>query len=945
MDQGPRSEPRPITIPTLFGRDADLAIARQFLEAASAGPASLVLEGEPGIGKTSLWLSTLVAAQARSWAVLTAQPGESEAALSFSALTDLLSGVGHEDLDTLPGPQRRAVDIALLRIDHEGALPDHRALATGFLSVLVGLARRSPVLVAVDDAQWLDGPSCRVLEFAIRRLTAVPVGIAISGRSDAAGVPSGLRHALPAHATFHLQLGPLKVDELHRMIENRLGASFPRRVLLRVAETSAGNPLFALEIARALRASDRHPRPGEALPIPTTLADLVAQRLADLPSETRELLSFVSATANPTLDLLDSIAAPQRAVDVLDHAETAGILSIDGQRVRFTHPLLAAGVWSSTMPSARLRLHRRLSELVADPEERARHLAALVGDSDESVALALAVAARRALERGAPDAAGDLYEQAMRLTPETRADDRWRRAIDAANCQVACGDADHARELLEAVRTGATSGPLRAEALVSLANISRFDSLISAIGLLEQAAAEAGEDAALRSAIERQLSFVVTASGNAIDGFDHARTALELLEGSEDDGALAEAEAHLTMTGFLLGHGVSPDRMAWAQAHEARAAYLVPLESRPSFIHGLILLWMDQPEAARVVLDDLRRDLRDEGDERGLRDMAWARASVELSCGDLTAAMSEVEEAMAATEMAGPGSTTDGLALAPVQALIRAWQGDVEGARAAAQPSLARAMQTGFAAVVGRSLHALGFLELSLGNALAAHRHLSLMAELHLKAGLREPGVLGFVPDEIEALIALGELEKATAMLEPFEERARTLNRRTAVAGAARCRALLSVANGDTDAALVALGDALAAHLHVVSRLELARTLFVKGRVHRRRKEKRAARESLGQALEIFEAAGARLWENATRGELARIGCRPPAPMELTGTEQRVAELAARGLTNRQVAEVVFLTAKSVEGVLARVYRKLGISSRAELGATMAARRSESLAG
>jgi DNA-binding CsgD family transcriptional regulator len=232
-------------------------------------------------------------------------------------------------------------------------------------------------------------------------------------------------------------------------------------------------------------------------------------------------------------------------------------------------------------------------------------------------------------------------------------------------------------------------------------------------------------------------------------------------------------------------------------------------------------------------------------------------------------------------------------------------------------------------------------LELSLGDADAAHRCLGPIADLITQVGVEEPGIMRFLPDEIEARVALGELDGAAALLEPFEAMARRVGRRWAIATAGRCRGLLRAAHGDLDAALVALDGAIEELGNLPYRLELGRTLVVKGRVHRRRREKRGAREALERALEIFEERGARLWAETARRELARLGGRPATPTELTATEQRVAELAASGLTNREVAEAAFLSPKTVEGVLARAYRKLGIRSRAELGASMAARRAE----
>jgi tetratricopeptide (TPR) repeat protein len=927
-------------VESLFGREAEFVAIDSFLNAVPAGPVALVLEGEAGIGKTSLWKRAIDEAIARSVCVLASQPTASEAPLSFAALTELLSGIPSAVLDELPPPQRRALDASVLGVDPQATVSDHRALATGFLSVLIAQARRSRVVVAVDDAQWLDAPSARVLEFALRRLGTAPVGAVISARlPDQVSVPLGLDRSLQDRMT-RVRVGPLSVGELRQMIEDRMGPRFPRRIHDRIAETSGGNPFFALEIARALMGAEGGHDSIDDIPIPLSLMELATQRIAALPSETRDVLSAAAATATPTLELLDALARHTPAVDALASAEAAGIIRVDGRLVRFDHPLLAAAVWSSTPAAVQQGLHRRLAELVTDPEEKARHLSAVATDPDEEIAAVIADAARHARNRGAPDSAAELYERSVRFTPETRSEDRWRRAVDAADSHTQWGDYDRARGLLEEVIAAAPAGVLRAEALLQLGNIRyRMDDAFSAIGELQQALNESGDEPTLRSAIERRLAYMVAASGNAPAGLDHAKSAFELLEGSDDNAALSETLAHLTITEFLLGQGFAADRMKRALALEEATPYPLPPESRPSLIYALILLWTDEPDEAVAVIENLRSRLREEGDESGLPYTNWVLGWAELARGNVERAASCVQEAMSAVE-ATPNASLEGMLLA-VAADVYAWQGEVEQARAAAQAGLARTMQMGLASGIAFNTAALGFLELSLGNVDAVHNCLGPLANLMVGVGIGDPGIMRFLPDEIEALVALGELESAAALLEPFEARARDLGRRWATATTARCRGLLADAQGDAEAALAALDDALEAQRDLLNPLDLGRTLVAKGRVHRRRREKRAAQEALREALETFESCGARVWAETARTELARLGGPRPASTELTATEQQVAELAASGLTNRQVAEAAFLAPKTVEGVLARVYGKLGIRSRAELGASMAARRAE----
>jgi DNA-binding CsgD family transcriptional regulator len=232
----------------------------------------------------------------------------------------------------------------------------------------------------------------------------------------------------------------------------------------------------------------------------------------------------------------------------------------------------------------------------------------------------------------------------------------------------------------------------------------------------------------------------------------------------------------------------------------------------------------------------------------------------------------------------------------------------------------------------------LGALELSLGDYAAADRVLGPYLPLLQSSGVGEPGVFAFVADEAEALIGLDRAAEAEPLIDWLAERGAALDRPWALAASARCRALKLASEGRPTEAMQAANEALLSHQRVPMPIELARTLLVKGRLHRRSREKSAAKQSLDEALRIFEEAGAMAWTDRTREELARVGLRPRASSGLTATEARIAELAAAGLTTRAIAAEAFITPKSVEGVLTRVYRKLGVSSRAQLAAKLARR-------
>jgi DNA-binding CsgD family transcriptional regulator len=265
------------------------------------------------------------------------------------------------------------------------------------------------------------------------------------------------------------------------------------------------------------------------------------------------------------------------------------------------------------------------------------------------------------------------------------------------------------------------------------------------------------------------------------------------------------------------------------------------------------------------------------------------------------------------------------------RALVHALRGHTDQGRSLAEEGLAIAKRGRLYPAMQFNTSVLAFVDLSLGRHAAVHARLGPLADMLAKVGMSEPGILRFVPDEIEALVALGELERATLILDAFEARAMALQRTWSLATAARCRGLVESARGAVPAATGALETALHLHQKMDEPFELARTLLVAGQIHRRNRQKRASKHALERALEIFEQLGTPLWAAKARAELARVGIRPAAPLALTPTEERVAQLVADGKTNREVAAELFVSRRTVEDNLSRMYRKLGVRSRAEL--------------
>lgn len=910
----------------VIGRETELAAIERFVGDVAAGPLGLLIEGEAGIGKTTLWDRAVSSARARSYRVLVCRPTGSEARLSFAALGDLLSELPEEVAPVLPEPQRRALDVALLRAEVMGRPPDRRAVSLAVLGVLREASRAAPLLVAVDDLQWIDTPSARVLEFVLRRLRSEPIGLIASLRSERRGgpLPIEVESAMDGRLV-RLGLGPLSVGALHHVLRARLGVSIGRSTLIRLHRASGGNPFFALEIARALDLES--PDGGSApLPVPDNLRRLVLNRLGRLPEDVRETLFVAASLDHPTLALVEQ--ARGRRSD-LRRAIESGIVEIEGERIGFTHPLLSSVLSSAYPASEHRRVHRRLAEIVDEPEQRARHLALAAERADPAVADALDAAAGAARARGAPDAAAELGELADRLTPSDRQDDRRRRAVQAAEDRFTAGDATRAGALLRGVVETLPPGPERADALGRLARVEYHSRGFEvAAALLRQALGEAGKDARLRAVMHYGLSFVCANLGDTFGAEAHAQDALRLARGLDEPILLAHVLAAAALARFLRGGGIPRPEIERSLSLEVRPPDL-PVELRPAVMGGRLLGWAGELDEGRRLLEPALRLSQDRGEEDGVAIIAFYLAELECWAGRMREARSHARTASEAARLVG----NDALRtyVLHVSGLMQALAGDVRAARATAREGLGLARRVGArpGLLFHRSL--LGFIELSVGDHAAAHEHLAPLAEAVERFGIEEPTVVRFVPDEVEALVALGRLDEAEPLVRGLQERGRTLDRPWAIATGARCRALMLAAEGRLEEAASELDRALEEHERLPVPFELARTLLLRGAVERRLRRKLPARHHLGQALAIFEGLGTPLWAARARGEIARIGGRRSSPAELTETERRVAELVATGMTNRQVAGALFMSPHTVDANLRRVYRKLGIRSRTEL--------------
>ena len=904
----------------LVGREEELASLLRVLDAPDGLPAAAIVAGEAGIGKTALWITAVDAGQALGYTVLSSRPAEAEARFSFSGLADLVGGVAGRVLPELPTPQRRALETALALSDAEEPV-EERLVAFALLTALRRLAEENRVLLAVDDVQWLDAPSVALLGYVLSRFESEPVAALFTARGE---VPDWLRREAAEDRLLVLEPGPLSVGAVHELLRTRLGAALPRPVLLRIWKTSGGNPFFALELGRALERRGRALSPGEELPLPPSLGELVQERLEGVGKGALEVARVVAALAEPTVRLVE--LATDARVSGLEQALADSLLELDGERLRFTHPFLASAVSSGATPAERRALHRRLARIVPEPEARARHLALAAAGADDEAASALEDAAQHARARGAPAAAAELAEQALRLTPAVGSADRHRRMLAAADRHFDAGDIGRALTLLEEAEPKAPRGPTRAAVLLRLARLrAEVGGPDDATALLHEALEEASGDDELVAWILLELGEFARRSEGAEKALRYVEAAVDAAARVADDELNCRVLGTYALVHFNAGRGIAEEAMERALVLEAALAEgSAGMAATPFLVH--VLVWSGQLARARETIERWLTwaSARDHMD---VSDAHWYLALLEWRVGNWDAATHAASAAVALGEQFGREMTTIG---SWPSAVVAAHRGDVDRARelvrrGLAAPGVPPVAQAGFEWV-------LGFLDLSVGDYRGALEHLDRQSH---PASLNEPVMQRWLPDLLDALLAAGELERAEGALVPWEERARALDRPWALAIAARTRALLYAARRDLESAFACFDESLAEHARAQDPFQHARTLLALGATQRRAKQRGAARATLEQALAVFARLPAPLWAEKARAELARIGGRAPS-QGLTEAERRIARLVAEGRTNREVASALFLTERSVETVLSRVYGKLGVRSRTELAGRFA---------
>lgn len=910
----------------IIGRDGERATIERSL--AGPRPAALIVEGEAGIGKSTLWSFALDVARERGDRVLAWRASSAEREIAFGALMGLLDRQVGPTFEALDPPRRRALELALGRVEPAGRAPEPAFVALALLDLLRVLAADGPLVIAIDDVQWCDPATSGALAFAARRMRSEPVLFVLASRTvSPPRPPSEVESALPAERRERIPVGPLTIGALGRLLQDRLGVTHPRPLLVRVHDACAGNPFVALEMSRSLQAHGVQPAPGEPFPVTPEAGPLVRDHLASLGDPARRALVVVAMSSQPTIALLERVLGDGAGAAV-DEACRKGVLVADGRRLRPAHPLFASTGFADSPPGERRSLRLALADATDDPLERAVHRAATVDGPAPAVADELELAARSALSRGAPGVAADLLERAAGLV-----DDPDRRAalwIQAAGARYRAGDAQGADALLRAMLAEVPPGRRRTDALLALGEIVYATSPTEAVPLLFEALRHAAGDQLLEATVHTYIGGMADADPAA-----YARSAvaaLEILERSDvhaDPDHLACAlleRAYMWLTkgerlalddvdramGLLTGRG---DSFIARRAQEVAERCLYHTGRLDAS------LALDQAEYRR---------LSELGQVGLLPPLVQSIAVLEQLLGDWEAAHRHADECL---ELVDQGEEVWRDRAMMAQARILASEGDLDAARALALAGLAKQEAAGdtWEAAIFSAL--LGFIELSVPDPPAALRYLLATVDHADRVAIVLPTVFRYLGDLVEAAVLAGDLALAERVLEErLEGPAERIPIPWILAMAARGRGFLSAARGDAEAAVGWFDRSVEIFETTLPMpFERARARLARGQAHLRAGRRRIARDDISAAVEDFERLGARVWAARARAELARIGGRPASRWELTASERSVAALAATGHSNREIADRLVLSVRTVESHLGSAYRKLGVRSRGQL--------------
>ena len=903
---------------SVVGRDAELVVLESAVSAERAG-AAVILVGGAGIGKTTLWEAVVDSARARGLHVLVARPSGSELGLAFAGLIDLCDGLEPEVLGALPSPQRTALEAALLRADPEGGRIAQAAVARGFLSVVRALAARGRVLVAVDDLQSLDPPSDEILAFMARRLEGAAVAFLLARRPGRVGA---LERFLVRGGLERVRVGPLGLGAIRRLLFERLELTVSRQFLRRIMDASGGNPLFALEIGRSL-VEQRAPALEGEVPLPDSVEEMLGVRVARLRARVRRVLLAVSLSEHPRVDELLAMADP----GALDDAVDAGVVVIEGQRVRPSHPLLAAAVQKCSRARERREVHVALAEAAGDEQVRAVHLALAATREDDELAGRLAAATAGARARGARRQAVLLAAHALRVTPGG-SPERAERVLALADCLDDAGELRRLTAVLNTELDSLPSGPARAHAWLLLSEGAGVSGIEEQDRYLERALAECGEDGNLRAhVLAKRASNAAAAAITQLEAAEEwALEAVRVAQEAESERVALHA---LAWARTLTGRPVD-DLCERSAVATDPAAYI---SGSPERVAGKRLLWRGELGAARALFTSLSAL----SDERGeLISYAMLRlhlCELEMRAGDWAAAGALLDEWAQSSDY----ETQFRPQYHRCRALLAAGLGDAEEAERWATQAIERARAAAILWDELEARRARGTAALLRQAPEEAVGDLRPVWEHCEREGVLDPGAFPVAPELVEALAELGGVNEARTVADRLRQLGEQQAHPWARASAERCDATVSLLGGPyAESAASKLREAAAGLERLEMPFDSARCLLVLGRAQRRAKQWRAARETLELAVARFGALGSEGWAERARRELERVGGRQRGSGELTPSERRVAELAAEGLSNKEIASTLYVTVNTVEVHLARAYAKLGVRSRARLAGRLA---------
>ena len=912
-------------------RSAEWRRVHDFAQEVRASPAALAIQGEAGAGKSTLWRAGLEVAAAAGHRLLRSEPSASEADMSFAALSDLLAEVLPGVAGQIPGPQREALEVALLLRPAGDEPPTARAVGLAVLAALSACASEGPVLAAIDDVQWLDTASLEALTFALRRASSGPLSLMVAARTEATADPL-TAGAPPPSRDWHDLLGALPSAEVIDLvpldmwqIQHLLPADVTAAQARLVARQSRGNPFWAKEILASLDSEG---------PVPPLARTLTSRLSRSLSPEAAEALAVVAAAGRigmaEALEVLDHLADPAGA---LDAAVLAGVVVETGDRLSAAHPLIGAAAVESLPPGRRLQLYRRLADAASGPERYA-HFAALAAGGqgpDPAVADALDAAAAAAHARAANTAAGQFAAQAVQFTPGPDATGLVRRRIRAGELLFLAGDLAGSLEQLEQLDLDQLATADLERALPLLLDMTDLVSGAAAATEIITRIVSAAEDDPRRRALKLALA------SDAAYGIRGGKRddALEAIRCAEAAGPLADATLHRALVNLFIAKATA------AEGFDAglldRAAGLetslpgLRLYDSTDVYRGW-LRYTEDLDTARAALQRSVSQAREVGDDFAQAMFLSYLAMTEALAGDHTAATAAVDAAAAAA--AWHDWPPSPWILQPRCELMIA-VGDLDGALRLAEESLPDDDSVPLAVrYMGAWLR--GKVSTWRGDHAATVGHLERAVGYAEQLEWTDPGVRDRVDIPLaEAYLAIGRCGDARRISAWLRELGGRLGRPALTGDADRIDALAAAADGDLDTAADLARAAVAAHGSSPLRPELARSLLVLGQIERRRKARSQSRDALRRAHELAAEMGHRPLLAQIEQELPRVTA-VRSGSELTATERRVADLIATGATNRDAAAALFVSVRTIETHVASIYRKLGVRTRAELARRLA---------